>query len=287
MWESVIDRTLDFVRAAVGQRKELGGFMVMDEFMDFTPAPSSFADTARRAHPPTLSDEPEGSAEDFIGGGVTGKISSSGAAVDDIEVDYTEDVDEEDDERDREGRRRTRLRTENGSYIETSSEALEGKPDQGSASDAESAVLAAAALVGQQRGQRQEVQIDGESGEDEDPVQVYSELVKQAIANARRVFRTMVGTLVQMHGGSNEAGVTFWQSICGALLRRALISFSDAEILLSFQHQQRIVLTDRRSRVECLIAGKEEDDDDDAEDADGAEQQNSSFLALWREINRD
>lgn len=264
--------------------------MVMDEFMDFTPAPSSFTDSNRRAHPPTLSDEPEGAAEDFAVGVTTGKLSS-GAPVDDIEVDYTEDVDEEEDERDREGRRRTRMRTDNGSYIETSSEALVGLPDQGNASDAESAVLAAAALVGQQRGLRQEVQIDGDSGEEEDPVQVYSELVKQAIANARRVFRTMVGTLVQTHGGPNEAGVTFWQSICGSLLRRVLISFSDAEILLSFQHQQRIVLTDRRSRVESLIAGTEEDDDDDDdEDAGAAEQQQKkhhAFLSLWREINRE
>lgn len=295
MWESVVDRTIDFVRAAIGQRKELGGSMVMDEFMDLSPAPITAPSSAnaatsngsRRPHPTTLSDEPEGSAEDFLGGGTDGAggLGGSATAADDLEVDYTEDVEDEDEDRD--GRRRTRFRTGDGSYIETSSEArgaAEGVAEAGS--EGESAVLAAAALIGQQRGQRQQQQTDDVQDDDEaeDPVLVYSELVKQAIANARRVFRTLVGALVETHGRVNEAGVTFWQTLCSSLLRRVLIAFADAEKLLSFQHQQRIVLTERRSRVENLLSGSRSESESAGEgDGDGR----SMFVQLLEEIYRD
>jgi hypothetical protein len=40
MWDSCVERSLDFVRAAVAQRRELGGLQKLDETMDLNPHPA-------------------------------------------------------------------------------------------------------------------------------------------------------------------------------------------------------------------------------------------------------
>jgi hypothetical protein len=194
---------------------------------------------------------------------------------------------DEDEEEDREGRRRTRFRTHDGSYVETSAEALGEVAAPSAASEAETAQLAAAALVGELRGLKP-VQED----EEEDPVVIYSEMVRQAIANSRRVFHILVAALVRTYG-SRDGTLSLWQALCGSLLRRVLGSFADAEKILSLQHQQRIVLTDRAARVEDLLLGVEGGGEGEGavegedEEARQAARESHPFLRLLREIYRE
>mmetsp|Transcript_10642 Transcript_10642/g.14651 ORF Transcript_10642/g.14651 Transcript_10642/m.14651 type:complete len:1276 (+) Transcript_10642:85-3912(+) len=277
MWESCLDRSLDFVRAAVAQRRELGGVQLLDELMDLTPPaalPPSHRD-GHRLHPATLSDEPEGP----YAIATNAATNHNPNLPDDLEVDYTDDLDdhpsanpnfnneeEDDEDNDRllEGRR-TRQRTSRDpeaglGYVESSAEATlqqEGAGEPATAeADSESAVLAAAAMAGQQRGQRQAQHPPEEEEEQEDPVAVYSELVRQAVANARRVYSTMLRALVREHGTVGEAGVSLWQTLCQSLLRRVIGSFADAEQLLSEQHQQRVVLTGSEEELRALLGSE-------------------------------
>lgn len=292
MWESCVERSLDFVRAAVAQRRELGGLLRLDEDMDLTPPPALLPPThlrEGRSHPATLSDEPEGPH--------SSNSHPNPNLSDDLEVDYTDDLDdhptcnpnfnnEDDDEEDPDDRllegRRTRQKTSRGpgtglglGYVENSAEAallLEEVHTTAEVDSSESAVLAAAAMAGQQRGQRQAQHPPEEEEEQEDPVAVYSELVRQAVYNARRVYHTLLRALVRAHGRVGEAGVSLWQGVCQSLMRRVIGSFADAELVLSEQHQQRVVLTGSEKEVRALLSEEAEEKE--------------AFLLLHREFYR-
>jgi hypothetical protein len=219
--ENIIDRTIDFVKAAVGHRKELSGIMIMDEFMDLIPPETTI---------PILSLEKEDNQAKII-------------QVDELEVDYNEDDDEEDDNRN--SKRRTRQRRDDGSYVDSAS------------------LIKSSA-----------VQVEMIDEELDDPVLVSTESVRRAIRSSREVFtllcQSFIGSLTDKDNQidlvskfrsenfpEDEAKVEvdkyndLWLAISSSLVKRTLSAFADAEKNLSFQHQQRIVLSGNVIRKIC------------------------------------
>ena len=129
-------------------------------------------------------------------------------------------------------------------------------------------MLAAAARAGEQRGQGSNPNLD----EEEDPVAAYSDLLRQAVSSARKVYRTLLRALLRTHGSVGEAGMSLWQGLCQTLIRRVIGAYADAEMALSEQYQQRVVLTGSEEELKALFS----------EHCEGPE----AFLRLHKEFYR-
>lgn len=221
LFELIVERSVDFVRASLAQRSNHGDLMALDGSMDLTPAPEPEGVVAMS----TTSAVATSAAVD------SSSSSSSSAAVGATseeldEVDYTEDNEGAEQ---REGKRQRR-----------GSEGDEGMKTEE-----------------QQQQEQQQAVVETI----QDPVWLTTEAVKTAVGNIRAVYGSLLGTLSRgiatARQQPNGPGNALWVVVAQSLILKTLRAVHGAERHLTQTYQRPVLLSDIPHKVALQLEGSE------------------------------
>ena len=230
LFETIVDRSVDFVRASVAQRATHEGSMPLDATLDLTPAPEPEGVVAMvSAAPSNTVDEPSPS-----------EVAPASSASEELEeVDYSEDVE-----------------------VSASSKRQRRDPDAedgegaGAGGDATAAGEASASS-----GKGGDVAMDDEEEHktSQDPLWLTTEAVKTAVGNVRTVYASLLSTLSkgiataqqQPHGPGNA----LWSVVAHSLILKTLRAVHGAERNLAHTYQQPVLLSDVSHKVVLYLEG--------------------------------